>query len=73
MSIAAQKVLSDAKALSPDEMRVLLRDISEVLEDLEDAEDAERVLGEIVRGETTTSSLDEVMKSLGITDADLDR
>jgi hypothetical protein len=36
MSIAAQKVLSDAKALSPDEMRVLLRDISEVLEDLED-------------------------------------
>ncbi len=70
MSIAAQKVLSDAKALSPDEMRVLLRDISEVLEDLEDAE---RVLGEIVRGETTTSTLDEVMKSLGITDADLDR
>ncbi len=71
MSTAAQKILTEAKALPPEEMRELLRDIELALEDIEDAEDAERVLGELARGETTTHSWDEVMKELGLRDADL--
>jgi predicted DNA-binding protein len=71
MSIAAQKVLSDAKALSPDEMRELLRDIEEILEDMDDVADAQRVREQIARGEMDTVSLDEVMQKLGITNADL--
>lgn len=71
MSMAAQKILSDAKALSADEMRELLRDIEEALEDMDDVADAQRVREQIARGETDTVSLDEVMQKLGITNADL--
>ena len=73
MSIVAEKILTEVKALSAEERRQLLHDIEQVLEDMEDAEDAERVLGQLERGETTSRTLDEVMQSLGITDADLDR
>jgi predicted DNA-binding protein len=73
MSIVAEKILTEVKALSADEMRQLLHDIEQVLEDMEDSEDAERVMGQLERGETSTRTLDEVMHSLGITDADLDR
>lgn len=73
MSITAEKILTEAKALSADEMRQLVQDIMQVLEDMEDVEDAERVMGELERGETTTCTIDEVMHSLGITNADLDR
>jgi CHASE3 domain sensor protein len=73
MSIVAEKILTEVKALSADEMRQLLHDIEQVLEDMEDSEDAERVTGKLERGETATRTLDEVMQTLGITDADLDR
>ncbi len=72
MSIVAEKILTEVKALSAEEMRQLLHDIGQVLEDMEDAEDAARVLGQIERGETTTHSWDEVMQELGLKEDDLD-
>ncbi|MCX6855750.1 MAG: hypothetical protein NTV80_12695 [Verrucomicrobia bacterium] len=72
MSIVAEKILSEVKALSADEMRQLLHDIEQVLEDMEDAVDAERVRGELERGETTTHSWEEVMQELGLKEDDLD-
>jgi predicted DNA-binding protein len=72
MSIVAEKILSEVKALSADEMRQLLHDIEQVLEDMEDVEDAERVRGELERGETTTHSWEEVMQELGLKEDDLD-
>ena len=71
MSTLAKDKLAEITALSPEEMREIMVGIHEALEEIEDAEDAKRILGEIERGETTTVSLEEVMKELGITDADL--
>jgi predicted DNA-binding protein len=52
-------------------MREIVSGMVEALEDIEDAEDAQRIRGEIERGETHTVSMEEIMKKLGITDADL--
>jgi hypothetical protein len=54
-------------------MREIMLGIHEALEEIEDIEDVKRIRGEIERGETSLHSWDEVMKELGLTDADLDR
>lgn len=71
MSTVAKEKLADIVTLSPEEMREIMLGIHEALEDIEDAEDAKRILGEIERGEADLVPLEEVMKELGITDADL--
>jgi hypothetical protein len=71
MSTLAKQKLAEIVSLPPEEMLEIMRGIQEALEDMEDAADAKRIRGEIERGETTTVSLDEVMKQSGITDADL--
>jgi len=71
MSTVAKEKLADIVTLSPEEMREIMLGIHEALEDIEDIEDAKRISGEIERGETTLVPLEQVMKELGITDADL--
>ena len=71
MSSVAKEKLADIVTLPPEEMREILLGIQEALEELEDVADARRIRGEIDRGETDTVPLEEVMKKLGITDADL--
>lgn len=71
MSSVVKEKLADIVTLSPEEMREIMLGIHEALEDIEDAEDAKRILGEIERGEADLVPLEEVMKELGITDADL--
>ncbi len=73
MSIIAKDKLADIITLPPEAMREIMLGIQEALEDIEDAEDAKRIRGQIERGETSVHSWDEVMRELGITDADLDR
>lgn len=73
MSTVAKEKLAEIITLSPEEMREIMLGIEEALEEMEDAEDAARIRGQIERGETTTVSWDEAMKTLGLTDADLDR
>lgn len=71
MSSVAKEKLADIITLPPEEMREIMLGIQDALEELEDIEDANRIRGEIERGETGTVPLDEVMKNLGLTDADL--
>lgn len=71
MSSVAKEKLADIVTLSPEEMREIMLGIHEALEEIEDIEDVKRIRGEIERGETDTVPLEEVMKELGITDADL--
>ena len=71
MSTVAKKKLADIVTLSPEEMREIMLGIHEALEEIEDIEDVKRIRGEIERGETDLVPLEEVMKELGITDADL--
>ena len=73
MSTVAKDKLADIVTLPPEEMREIMLGIQEALEDIEDAEDAKRIRGEIERGETSVHSWEEVMKELGLTNADLDR
>jgi hypothetical protein len=73
MSTVAKEKLADIVTLSPEEMREIMLGIHEALEEIEDIEDVKRIRGEIERGETSLHSWDEVMKELGLTDADLDR
>jgi predicted DNA-binding protein len=72
MSSLAKEKLADIVTLSPEEMREIMLGIHEALEEIEDIEDANRIRGEIERGETTTVSWEEAMKTLGLTDADLE-
>ena len=71
MSTLAKEKLADIVTLSPEEMREIMLGIHEALEEIEDIEDVKRIRGEIERGETDVVPLEEVMKELGITDADL--
>ena len=71
MSNVAKEKLADIVTLSPEEMREIMLGIHEALEEIEDIEDVKRIRGEIERGETDLVPLEEVMKELGITDADL--
>lgn len=71
MSTIAKEKLADIVTLSPEEMREIMLGIHEALEEIEDIEDVKRIRGEIERGETDLVPLEEVMKELGITDADL--
>lgn len=71
MSSVAKEKLADIITLPPDEMREIMLGIQDALEELEDIEDVKRIRGEIERGETGTVPLEEVMKNLGLTDADL--
>lgn len=71
MSSVAKEKLADIVTLSPEEMREIMLGIHEALEEIEDIEDVKRIRGEIERGETDLVPLEEVMKELGITDADL--
>ncbi|MCX6837704.1 MAG: hypothetical protein NTX35_07820 [Verrucomicrobia bacterium] len=71
MSTVAKEKLADIVTLSPEEMREIMLGIHEALEEIEDIEDVKRIRGEIERGETDVVPLEEVMKELGITDADL--
>ena len=71
MSSVAKQKLADIVTLSPEEMREIMLGIQDALEEIEDIEDVKRIRGEIERGETDLVPLEEVMKELGITDADL--
>lgn len=71
MSTVAKEKLADIITLPPDEMREIMLGIQDALEEIEDIEDVKRIRGEIERGETDLVPLEEVMKELGITDADL--
>lgn len=71
MSTIAQAKLADIVTLPPEEMREIMLGIQEALEDQEDIEDAKRIRAEIERGEAELVPLEQVMKELGITDADL--
>ena len=71
MSTVAKEKLAEIVTLSPEEMRDIMLGIQEALEEIEDIEDVKRIRGEIERGETDLVPLEEVMKELGITDADL--
>jgi endonuclease/exonuclease/phosphatase family metal-dependent hydrolase len=71
MRTVAKEKLADIVTLSPEEMREIMLGIHEALEEIEDIEDVKRIRGEIERGETDVVPLEEVMKELGITDADL--
>ena len=71
MSTVAKEKLADIVTLSPEEMREIMLGIHEALEEIEDIEDVKRIRGEIERGGTDVVPLEEVMKELGITDADL--
>jgi hypothetical protein len=71
MSSVAKEKLADIVTLSPEEMREIMLGIQDALEEIEDIEDVKRIRGEIERGETGLVPLEEVMKELGITDADL--
>lgn len=71
MSSVAKEKLADIITLPPDEMREIMLGIQDALEELEDIEDVKRIREEIERGETGTVPLEEVMKNLGLTDADL--
>lgn len=71
MSTVAKEKLADIVTLSPEEMREIMLGIHDALEEIEDIEDVKRIRGEIERGETDLVPLEEVMKELGITDADL--
>jgi hypothetical protein len=71
MSTLAKEKLADIVTLSTEEMREIMLGIHEALEEIEDIEDVKRIRGEIERGETDVVPLEEVMKELGITDADL--
>lgn len=72
MSIVAEKILSEVKTLSAEDMRHLLHDIEQILEDMEDISDAERIRDQILRGETTTHAWHEVLKEAGVSEHDLD-
>lgn len=71
MSSLVKEKLADIVTLSPEEMREIMLGIQDALEEIEDIEDVKRIRGEIERGETDLVPLEEVMKELGITDADL--
>lgn len=71
MSTVAKEKLAEIVTLSPEEMREIMLGIQEALEEVEDIQDVTRIRGEIERGETDLVPLEEVMKELGITDADL--